>query len=68
MATTTWSKERKRLVELVYEMSPEYHHIDKNKFVELYMQWYDKWRKMELKEYIRLWEVYMEEYNSKFIS
>lgn len=68
MATTTWSEERKRLVELVYEMSPEYHHIDKNKFVELYMQWYDKWRKMELKEYIRLWEVYMEEYNSKFIS
>lgn len=68
MTTTTWSKERKRLVEVVYEMSPEYHHIDKNKFVELYMQWYDKWRKMELKEYIRLWEVYMEEYNSKFIS
>lgn len=56
MAWEKWSKERKRLVEVVYEMSPEYHYIAKEKFVELYIQWFDKWRPMELKHYIRLRE------------
>lgn len=68
MSDTKWWEWRRKMIEVVYEMSPEYHHIDKNKFIELYMQWWDKWRKMELREYIRLWEVYMEEYNSQFIS